>query len=108
MLISMCSPCISGSMPRGKLGMATTGLPSIPISGVRRTAYSTVLVSILLVIPRTFARAVWIAAHRELRRRIVVFYIQGERTTGLLRSAEAAAQREILAQRMPLGVVVRH
>ena len=48
------------------------------------------------------------SAMRQLFQGVVRFGIGGERLPGLLRAAEVAAQREVLPQRIPLGVGLPH
>src|SRR6476469_4086129 len=133
MLISMCSPTRSGDSSAVGSSIVSTLPPSSTTSGVRcgrpsgpmpvvETATSTVRRVVAMGAPRLLARAlarVQAVAHlerqvgeclgdRQLLHRVARLRVRGERLAQLLGAAESAAEREVLAQREALPVLLPH
>src|SRR5215213_8632107 len=125
MLMSMCSPwtssCTSYASPStGTMGACTSAPPG-DISGLRVTLYISLrsaisapsahaaelplLASGLPPVERVGHRLPQHVRDLELHGRVVVFGLERQGAPGLLGAGEAAAQREVLPQRVPLGVV---
>src|SRR6476469_1461840 len=129
MLMSMCSPSSSGAVPIAGGSSVVTGPFSVTVVGLRTkrpsastpavpSATSTVRVVVAMLFPRPFA-AGESAAHvfgeilerlrdRQLFHGVASLGGDPNRLTKMLRSTEAATQREILAQRMPFPIRLPH
>src|SRR5215218_5989065 len=130
-LMSMCSPCSSGSSssmggassvltfpPWSDTSARRTGRPWASVEVVPRATSTVRFVVAIASLPRRLA-ALEAAAHvvrkvrerlghRELLHGVARFRVGGEHLPELLGAAEAAAQREVLPQREPLAIPLPH